>query len=100
MLIFFKARVDPKDMNFDEMWDVWEKEVDAAFDAMEAGKIKALYKVVGQRRVIGIFDAESHDELDRVFMAGLPLAHYLEFEEISPVREYTSFGNDVKNRWA
>ncbi len=99
MLFFFKARIDPKDMSFDEMWVEWEKEVNAALEAMEAGKITALYKVAGQRRVIGIFDAASHDELDRVFMAGLPLAHYLEFEEICPVREYKSFGKDVKDRW-
>ncbi len=99
MLVFFKVRVDPKEMSLDQLWDIWEKEADAAQGAIAAGKIVALYKVAGQRRVIGIVDVESHDELDRIFMAGLPLAHHLEFEEILPVREYGSFADDVRRRW-
>ena len=99
MLVFFKVRVDPKEMSMDQLWDIWEKEADAAEGAVAAGKIVALYKVAGQRRVIGIVDVESPDELDRIFMAGLPLAHHLEFEEILPVREYGSFADDVRRRW-
>jgi muconolactone D-isomerase len=49
--------------------------------------------------VIGIIDAVSHDELDQIFMAVLPIAHNLEFEEILPIREYESFASDVKRRW-
>ena len=58
---------------------------------MEEGKVVSLYKVSGQRRVIGIFDVESTDELDQIVMAGLPMAEYLTFEQILPVREYASF---------
>jgi muconolactone D-isomerase len=57
------------------------------------------YKVAGQRRVIGIFDFESHDELDQILMSALPMAHYLEFEEILPIRTYEDFAEDVKCRW-
>jgi muconolactone D-isomerase len=99
MLFFINVRVDPKDMSLDELWDIWEKEAEAAASAKEAGKIVALYKVVGQRRVIGILNVESHDELDRILMAALPMAHYLEFEEILPVRDYEDFAADVKRRW-
>ena len=42
---------------------------------------------------------ESHDELDQILMSALPMAHYLEFEEILPVRAYEDFANDVKRRW-
>jgi hypothetical protein len=42
---------------------------------LDAGKIKNLYKVSGQRRVMGVIDAESHDELDQIMMAGRPMAH-------------------------
>jgi muconolactone D-isomerase len=66
---------------------------------MEAGKIVALYKVSGQRRVIGIFEVESTDELDQIIMAGLPMAEYLTFEQILPVREYASFAEDIRRRW-
>jgi muconolactone D-isomerase len=99
MLFLLDIRVDPKDMSIDELWDIWEKEADAALGAMEAGKIVGAYKVSGQRRVIAVVDAESHDELDRICMAGLPMAHYLEFAEVLPVRDYKSFAADVKNRW-
>lgn len=57
------------------------------------------YKVVGQRRVVGIVNLESHDELDRIATAGLPMAHVLEVEELLPVREYSDFADDVKRRW-
>jgi muconolactone D-isomerase len=48
---------------------------------------------------MGVIDAESHDELDRIMMAGLPMAEVLDWEEIVPVREYRSFGADIRNRW-
>ena len=66
---------------------------------MEAGKIVSLYKVSGQRRAVGILDVESTDELDQILMAGLPIAHYVEIAEILPVREYTAFADDVRQRW-
>ncbi|MET0190557.1 MAG: muconolactone Delta-isomerase family protein [Pseudonocardia sediminis] len=99
MLFFFSVRVDHTGVTVDELWDEWEKEVDAAQGAVSAGKIKNLYKVSGQRRVIGVIDADSHDELDKIFMAALPMAHMLEFEEIVPIRDYASFGEDVRSRW-
>ena len=99
MLFFVKVRVDPKGMSLDELWNLWEKEAEGAKGAKAAGKVVALYKVAGQRRVIGILNVDSHDEMDRIIMAGLPMAAYLEFEEILPVREYESFAADLKRRW-
>lgn len=99
MLYFFKVRVDHSKLSTAELWDLWEKEIEAAEGAMDAGKIKNLYKVTGQRRVMGVIDADSHDELDRIMMAGLPMAEVLEWEETIPVREYRSFGADIRNRW-
>lgn len=32
-------------------------------------------------------------------MAGLPMTHMLEFEEIVPVRDYAGFADDVRKRW-
>ena len=37
--------------------------------------------------------------LDDSGMAGLPMAHPIEDEEIFPVREYERFAQDVKGRW-
>lgn len=99
MLVFADIRVNPKDMSLDELWDIWEEEAKATLEAMEAGKVVSLYKVCGQRRAVGILDVESHDELDRILMAGLPLAHHLEIKEIVPVRRYEDFASDVMRRW-
>jgi muconolactone D-isomerase len=99
MLFFVNVRVEPKDMSIDEMWNVWEKETEAAIGAKEAGKIVNLWKVAGQRRVLAIVDVESHDEMDQIFMSALPLAHFLEFEQILPIREYERFAADVRKLW-
>jgi muconolactone delta-isomerase len=99
VLYFFKVLVRHEGMTSDELWELWEKEAEAAQGGMEAGLIKAAYKVVGQRRVVGILDLSSHDEMDRVLMAGLPMAHVLEWEELLPVRDYADFAEDVKRRW-
>ena len=99
MLFFVDFRVNPKGWSFDELWDEWEKETEAALGAVEAGKIVAVYKVAGQRRVLAVADVESPDELDRIIMGQLPIAHNLEIAEILPVREYAAFAEDVRNRW-
>jgi muconolactone delta-isomerase len=98
-LVFVDIRVDPKDMSIDELWNMWEEEAKATLEAMEAGKVVSAYKVCGQRRVVLLLDMESHDEMDQVLMAGLPLAHHLEIKEILPVREYEAFASDVMQRW-
>jgi muconolactone delta-isomerase len=99
MLFFVNVRIDPKNLSFEEMWDVWEKETEAAIGAKGVGKIVNLWKVAGQRRIIAIVNVESHDELDQIFMGALPMAHFLEFEEIFAVREYEKFAADVRKRW-
>jgi muconolactone delta-isomerase len=99
VLVFVDFRVNPKEWSLNEMWDEWEKETEAALEAVEAGKIAAIYKVSGQRRVLAVLDVESTDELDQIIMAGLPIAHNLEIAEILPVREYATFAEDVRQRW-
>ncbi len=59
----------------------------------------SLYKVPGQRRVIGFLDIESTVELVQIIIAGLPMAEYLAFEQVRPVREYASFAEDIRQRW-
>jgi hypothetical protein len=44
-------------------------------------------------------NAESHDQIDRIIMAGLPMLHYLVIDEITPVSGYADFAKDVINRW-
>ncbi|WP_199506278.1 muconolactone Delta-isomerase family protein [Geodermatophilus sp. TF02-6] len=99
MLFHVSFRVEHTRLGRDEFWEDWEKETEAALAAIDAGVIKSLYKVSGQRRVIGIVDVESHDQLDRIVMGDLPMSHHLTLEEVLPVREYSEFAADVRKRW-
>lgn len=100
MLVLVDVRVDPKELPQDELWEAWEEEANAAaLAAKDAGTVVALYKVCGQRRVLALLDVESRDELDRIWMAELPMARYLELEEVLPVRAHESFADDVGRRW-
>lgn len=60
-------------------------------------KVVGMYKVAAQRRVIAIIDIENADELDRNFMARLPLREYLELEAVWALRTYESFLDDCKS---
>jgi len=99
MLFFVKVRVDHTRISENELWDLWEKEAEAALGAKAAGKILTVYKVAGQRRVIMIVNMESHDELDQIAMGAMPMRHIFEVEEILPIRDYEDFAQDVKRRW-
>ena len=99
MLFHVSFRVEHTRLDRDEFWDEWERETQAALGAIEAGVIKSLYKVAGQRRVIGIVEVESHDQLDLIVMGALPMSHHLTLEEVLPVREYAYFAEDVGRRW-
>jgi len=84
-------------LSFDELWDLETKEIENAQSLDESGAVRAqLYKVAAQKRVIGIIDVESIDELDRTAMGRLPMREYLEFEVVWPLRDYLSFAEDVK----
>ena len=99
MLVFVDLRVNPKDMSLDELWDIWEKEAKATLEAIEAGKVVSFYKVSGQRRVVGVMDVESTDELGQILMVDMPIARYLEVKEVVPIREYEAFASDIMQRW-
>ncbi|WP_216637999.1 muconolactone Delta-isomerase family protein [Bacillus sp. FJAT-29814] len=99
MLFLIKAAVIQKDLSMDELWEKWEAEAKLCLKAVERKKIVGAYKISGQRKVVLIYDASSHDELDRTFMAGLPLSEYVEIEEMLPIRPYADFAIDVGNRW-
>jgi muconolactone delta-isomerase len=98
MLFFVDIYVDPKDLTIEELWDLWAKEAQAAA-AVPEGLVVGMWKVVGQRRVIGVMNAESNAQIDRIIMAGLPMSHHLEINEITPIRDYADFAKDVINRW-
>jgi hypothetical protein len=50
----------------------------------------------GDKSVFCIISVDSHDELAHMLMALMLLSANLIFEELSPVREYTSFAENMK----
>jgi muconolactone delta-isomerase len=98
MLFHVSFRVEHTRLDRDEFWNEWERD---AGGARRAGgrDHQSLYKVAGQRRVIGIVEVESHDQLDQIVMGALPMSHHLTLEEVLPVREYAAFAEDVRTRW-
>jgi muconolactone D-isomerase len=82
-----------------ELWDLEATEGAAAVEQIKSGAVKCIYKVAGQRHVIGIVDLPDAEALDRTIMAGLPMAEYLEFEAIWPLREYEPFIEDCRKRF-
>lgn len=99
MKFFLKVSVDQKNLSTEELWELWEKEAKVAKAAIDRNKIVNAFKVTGINQVILIYDADSHDEIDRVFTAGLPLSEYITIEEILPIRNYLDFAEDLKRRW-
>jgi len=83
-------------LNNQQLWELEAKEGAAAIEQMKAGAWKCIYKVAGQRRVIGVVDLPDAETLDRTIMAGLPMAEFLEFETIWPLREYEPFIEDCR----
>lgn len=89
-----KWNIDGK-INLDELW---KKEVNEALRAKDPNnpvKLIGIWKVASQRRVIAVIDAPDADSLDRNSFS-LPLAEYLEFEEIWALRGYDTFIEDCK----
>jgi hypothetical protein len=77
MLFHVSFRVEHTRLDRDEFWDEWEQETQAALGALETGVIKSLYKVAGQRRVIGIVGG-------RVARSARPDRHGRPADEPSP----------------
>ena len=87
-------------LNFDELWDLEWKEIQNSRALADSGTVPAqLYKVAAQKRIIGIVEVESIDELDRTAMGRLPMREYLEFEVVWPLRDYESFAQDVEKHY-
>lgn len=99
MLFFIRVTVHQKELSKEQLWTLWEKEISIAKKAMEHGIIISAYKIAGSMEVILIYKANSHDELDRLFTAQLPLADYITVNEMTPIRPYLDFAEEVINRW-
>jgi muconolactone delta-isomerase len=99
MLFFVRFDVhQPEDMSNRELVEIWDREADAALGAMEAGAVKHLWKVSGQRVVLGVLDLPDAETVDRA-LAGLPIITEMGGSvdtEVLPIYDYATFAGDLK----
>lgn len=98
MLYFMRAEVhQPDNVTAEQLTKYWKEEAAAALGAVEAGAIKGLWKVAGQRVVLAILDVPDHDTLDQI-VNGLPfmqtMGSGMEWEFL-PIREYADFAAEL-----
>jgi muconolactone delta-isomerase len=99
--LHFLVRFDvhqPHDMSNREFIEMWDREADAALGAMEAGAVTHLWKVSGQRVVVGVLDLPDAESVDRA-LAGLPIIREIGADvdtEVLPIYDYSTFAADMK----
>jgi muconolactone delta-isomerase len=96
--VLFFVRFDvtqPHHVSNPELIEIWKREATAALGAVEAGAVKHLWKVAGQRVVLAIVEFGSAEELDGA-LAGLPIVRELGSgvrTEALPIYDYAAFAD-------
>lgn len=100
MLFFVRFDVtQPANVSNEELIATWVREAEAAIGAMDAGAVPHLWKVAGQRVVLGVVDVPSGEVLDQA-LGGLPI-----IREMGPgvktqawaIYDYRTFADDLKS---
>jgi muconolactone delta-isomerase len=98
MLFFVRFDVtQPASVTNADLVAIWKREAEAAVGAMDAGAVPHLWKVAGQRVVLGVVDVPSAEDLDRA-LAGLPIIREMGAgvkTEALPIFDYRTFREDL-----
>lgn len=87
----------PANVDNDALVATWKREAEAAVGAMDAGVVKHLWKVAGERVVIGVIDLPSPEDLDRA-LGGLPIVREMGpgvKTTTSAIYDYRTFADDL-----
>jgi muconolactone delta-isomerase len=88
----------PSNMSNREFYGAWEKEAEAVIAGMNAGAIKAAYKVAGKQEAIAIMDVATADDLDQIYnlpISKLGYAHIVIDISWTPLRPYENWVKDL-----
>ena len=98
-LLDFQVKYGPN-MTQTDLFSIWSKEAETALEAKKAGVVVDIWKCVGERRVIAIFNVDSPDILDQILFT-LPImkamGQYVNVK-VTSLRRYEDFAADV-NQW-
>jgi muconolactone D-isomerase len=98
MLFFVRFDVtQPANVANDELIAIWIREAAAAIGAMDAGAVPHLWKVAGQRVVLGVVDVPTAEDLDRA-LGSLPIIREMGpgvKTEAWPIYDYRGFAADL-----
>jgi muconolactone delta-isomerase len=81
-----------------DLVETWKREAEAAIGAIEAGAVRHLWKVAGQRVVLAVIDLPTPEDLDRA-LGGLPIIREMGAgvqTEVLPIYDYTTFAEDLR----
>jgi muconolactone delta-isomerase len=98
--VLFFVRFDvkqPASVPNADLVETWKREAAAAAGAREAGAIRHLWKVAGQRVVLAVVELPSAEDLDRA-LGGLPIIREMGggvTTEAWPIYDYTTFADDL-----
>ena len=82
-----------------DLVETWKREATAALGAMEAGAVKHLWKVAGQRAVLAVVDLPTPEDLDRA-LGGLPIIREMGpgvKTEAWPIYDYRTFAQALND---
>src|SRR5687767_14896315 len=100
MLFFVRFDVtQPATVTNSDLVSTWKREAEAALGAVEAGAVKHLWKVSGQRVVLAVVDLPTPEDLDRA-LGGLPIIREMGAgvkTEALPIYDYKTFAEDLES---
>ena len=98
MLFFVRFDVtQPANVSNADLVATWIREAEAAIGAVDAGVVTHLWKVAGQRVVLGVVDLPTAEDLDRA-LGSLPIIREMGpgmKTEAVPIYDYRTFADDL-----
>jgi muconolactone D-isomerase len=98
VLFFVRFDVSQPDTHANaDLVETWKREAAAALGAMEAGVVRHLWKVAGQRAVLAVIDLPSAEDLDRA-LGSLPIIREMGAgvrTTALPIYDYATFAQDL-----
>ncbi len=101
MLVLLRLELtQPPGMPNAEFYRAWLDEAQTAEAGLEAGVVRAAWKVAGRPEIVAILDVYSADNLDHAVLA-LPfwrrgMMHVARILELTPLREYGDWVEDLR----